>query len=112
MFENVRDLSPHVARTFKPPIPVRVDLRQIFRAGVGRCGGQANLLVRAQAVPLVQIAPGALYAWVRTTKGAWLGYVAYVINAGKMLGTLRACHLVAADALRPRTEGEPVPRVQ
>lgn len=104
MFDNVRDMPPALARAFTPPVPVWVDLGQVYRAGVGRVGDRATLYVRAQGIPLEQVAPGVLYAWVRTTTGAWLGYVAYALDAGKTLGSLRACHLVAADSLKPRPD--------
>jgi hypothetical protein len=71
---------------------VWVDLRQLFGRGSAA----------AEGIDIRRPAPGGLHAWLRTSDGAWVGRVSYVVVMTD--GTTRkfADQLVPAHALSPR----------
>ncbi|SHF91886.1 hypothetical protein [Streptoalloteichus hindustanus] len=106
MFDKSAEPHPSVARVYDFSRPVWVDLRELYRAGAGSTRERASLRVQAEGITLDQRAPGVLHAWMRSTRGDWLGWVSYVVDGGSAFGPLRMRHLVPRTALSPRRPEE------
>lgn len=107
MFEQMAEHPSPLGRVHNPPLPVWVDLAEIYRHVPGPVDSTPTTLVRNRGMSFNDLVTGDLYAWVRTSTGAWIGLVSYSVKAP--FGEVRVRHFIAREAIRKREKGETEP---
>ncbi|MFI0469189.1 hypothetical protein ACH347_34385 [Saccharopolyspora sp. 5N102] len=101
MFDKGPDVHPMVARLFRTPRPVWVDLDALlsrWKPGLTRAS-EIPLIVRTQGLPLEQV-KGQQLGWLRSSRGQWLGVVTFTMPTA--MGDLPCQVLLPVDRFRLR----------
>lgn len=93
------DPPPH--RVVDPPAPVIVHIATAISAADGHPANTVPLRVRAEGLALDVQVPGKLWAWARSTTGAWIARVTFQIPTGNNRGYLEVDQWCPAAAVRP-----------
>jgi len=87
-------------RVVDPPLRVTVDLASLFPPGPGRAN-TLPLRVSKGGVLLTGYAMGELLAWARSSSGAWIGCVRFVVVPANDIGRVPMAQWMPAVSIRP-----------
>jgi len=87
-------------RVVDPPLPAIVDLASLFPLGPGLSNTQP-LKITKGGLALTGYAPGELLAWARSSSGAWIGCVRFVVEPVNKRGQVPMMQWMPAASIRP-----------
>ncbi len=87
-------------RLVDPPLTVTVDLGALFPPGPGQSNTQP-LRISKGGLAVTGYAAGELLAWARTTSGAWIGCVRFVVEPANKLGQVPMLQWMPSTSIRP-----------
>jgi hypothetical protein len=86
-------------RIIDPPLPVIVDLAALFPPGPTVPGPVPT--VNEGGLSLAGYAPGELLAWARSSSGAWVACVRFVVQPEDKQGQIPMLQWMPASSIRP-----------
>lgn len=87
-------------RVVDPPLPVIVDLGSLFPPGPGLANTQP-LRITKGGLNVTGYATGELLAWARSSSGAWLACVRFVVKPVNKTGQVPMLQWMPAVSIRP-----------
>lgn len=87
-------------RVVDPPLPVIVDLASLFPPGPGLPNTQ-QLKITKGGLALTGYATGELLAWARSSTGAWIACVRFVVEPVNKHGQVPMLQWLPAASIRP-----------
>ena len=87
-------------RVVDPPLPVIVDLVSLFPLGPGLANNQPLKICKG-GLQLTGYATGELLAWARSSSGAWIACVRFVVQPVNKHGQVLMLQWVPSASIRP-----------
>ncbi len=89
-----------IGRVADPPLAVIVDVGSLFPLGPGQFHNQA-LRITKGGLALTGYATGELLAWARSTSGAWIALVRFVVEPANERGQVPMLQWMPSASIRP-----------